>query len=79
VEEFVAVDFSGYTHAAILGRLDAHDFAVAADVDVAGAGNLFGKSDDKFDGATELELGLGKKIKSTITDVAGLCRKFRRI
>jgi len=79
VEKFVAVDFCGDAHAAVLSRLDAHYFTVAANVDVAGARDLFGQSDNELDGTAEFELGRGKKIKSTITDVAGLCGKFGRI
>jgi len=61
VQKFVAIDFRGDAHAAILSGLHAHDLAVAADVDVAGARDLFGKSDDKFDDAAKLELGCSRK------------------
>ena len=57
----------------------ADDLTVTADVDVVGSSDLLGKGDDEIDGAANLEIRFGQKIKSTITDIAGLPGQFWRL
>src|SRR5262245_1403963 len=71
VQEFVALDLGGHTSLSILCGFGSNDLAVAADVDVAGSGDLLGKRDDEFNGAAQLEFSFGEKIKAAVADVAG--------
>jgi hypothetical protein len=79
VKKFVAIDLCGDAGAAVLRGLDADDLTVTADVDVIGSSNLLGKGDYEIDGAANLEICLGQKIKSTVTDIAGLPGQFLRL
>jgi hypothetical protein len=62
MQKFVAIDFGGDAAPAILCRLDAYDLAVASDVDIPGARDIFGKGDDKFYSAAQFKFRFGKKI-----------------
>jgi len=74
-EKFVAVDTGRDAMAAIV-RLNTHDAAVAADVDVAGKGDLLGKSEDKFNGTAGQRLRLSEEIQTAIADVASFAVFF---
>src|SRR5580658_3481479 len=67
--EFVAFDLRGDAPTAVGRGLHAHDVAQAAYIDVAGLRHLFGKSNDKFNLATDIEIRLGEEVKSAVADV----------
>src|SRR5262249_61656314 len=77
VEEFVAFDFCGDAHVAVIAGFDANDLAVAMDFHVAGLRHCFRKRDDKFDGIAYFEFCISKKIETAITDVARARVEFR--
>jgi hypothetical protein len=79
VEEFVAVDFGGNAGLAVLRGLGADDLAVAADIDIAGASDLFGQRDDKLDCGADFGFGFGEEVETAIADVAGEGFEFVRI
>src|SRR5437016_4274890 len=77
MDEFITVDLRRDAHAAVIGRFDADNLALAPDFHVTGTSNLFWQSNYKIDHAAKLELRLGEKIEAPITDIAGLRREFQ--
>jgi hypothetical protein len=76
VEEFVALNLGGDAEGAVGSGLDPDDFALAANVDVTGLRDLFGKGDDEIDEVADVEFGFGNEIEAPITDVTSLRFKF---
>src|SRR5215471_14050095 len=79
VEKFVSLDLGGNAGLAVLRGLGADNQAVAADVDVARARDLFRKRDDEFDRRAHLDLRFGEEVQTAIADVAGEGFEFARI
>ncbi len=77
MEKFVTLDFCRDAGLAIVCWFDAYDLALAPDVDVSGACDLFGEGNNEFDGGAGLECGLGKKIEPAITDISRVGNEFR--
>src|SRR5258705_13640191 len=60
--EFIASDFRGNAHSAVLGGLDTHNLSQAADVYIARLRDLLRKSNDEFNFVANLEIGSGEEI-----------------
>src|SRR5882757_9609012 len=67
--EFIARDFRGNAHSAVVSGLDAHNLPEAADIYIAGLRNLLRQSDDEFKFVADFEIGIRQEIQSAITDV----------
>src|SRR5215475_5356119 len=79
VEKFVPFDLGGDAGLAVLRGLGADNQAVAADVDVARARDLFRKRDDEFDRRAHRDLRFDEEVQTAIADVAGEGFEFVRI
>src|SRR5712692_7608590 len=67
--EFIARDFRGNTHPAVLAGLDPHNLSQAADTYVARLRDLLRQSDDELNLAPNFELGIGEEVKPAVTDI----------
>src|SRR5438132_4990545 len=74
--EFVACDFRGDTHFAILGGLDAHDLTEAPDIYIARLRNLLRKCDDEFNLVANFKIGIGKEVEPAVTKVPRMRVQF---
>src|SRR5260370_12387366 len=67
--EFMARDFRGNAHPAVLSGLDTHNLSQAADIYVARLRDLLRQSDDELNLAANFELGIGEEVKPAVTDI----------
>src|SRR5258708_6661465 len=67
--EFIARDFRGNAHPAVLSGLDTHNLSQAADIYVARLRDLLRQSDDGLNLAANFELGIGEEVKPAVTDI----------
>jgi hypothetical protein len=74
-EKFVAVDARRNASAAVV-RLDSNNLREAADIDIAGHGNLSWQGKNEFDGTSRLKIGVDQKIETAETDVSRLALPF---
>ena len=74
-KKFVAVDARSDASAAVV-RLDSDDLREAADMHIAGHGNLSRQGKDKFDGTSRFKIGVDQKIEPAETDVPRLALPF---
>src|ERR1700721_746044 len=74
--EFEAFNLRRDAHAPVAGGLNAHDLAEATDIYVIRLRHLLGKSDHKFDFATDRKFGFREEIQAAVTDVPGLRGQF---
>jgi predicted membrane-bound spermidine synthase len=74
-KEFVAIDASGDASAVVV-RLYADDFREAADMHIAGEGNLPRQGENKFNRTSGFKIGVDQKIKSAEADVPRLALPF---
>ena len=75
-QEFVAIDASRNAPV-LLPLLDPHDLCEAADMDIAGHGDLARQGENEFDGFALLKIGVNQKVKSAETDVPRLSFSFK--
>ena len=75
-QEFVTIDTRGNSTGFLLG-FDADDSAEAANIDIAGSGDLLWQCQHKFDGKVGLKLFVGPKIQPTEADVPGFSMFFQ--
>src|SRR5712692_7209221 len=68
--KFVSRNLRGDPHAAILGRLDAHNVPLASNVHVPGLRHLLGKRDDEVNLASDFEVGFGQEVQSPVTEIS---------
>ena len=74
-KEFVAIDASGDASALVV-RLYADDFREAADMHIAGEGNLPRQRENKFNRTSGFKIGVDQKIKPAEADVPRLALPF---
>src|ERR1700676_2015405 len=67
--EFIARDFRGNAHPAVLGGLDTHNLSQAADIYIARLIDLLWECDDEFDLAANFEIGLSMEVEPSVTDI----------
>src|SRR6267378_4510562 len=67
--EFVARDFRGNAHPAVLGGLDTHNLSQAADIYIARLIDLLWERNDELDLAANFEIGLSKEVEPSVTDI----------
>src|ERR1700694_31870 len=67
--EFIARDFRGNAHPPVLGGLDAHNLAQAANIYIARLIDLLWECDDELDLAANFEIGLSKEVEPSVTDI----------
>src|SRR5260370_6088044 len=67
--EFIARDFRGNAHPAVLSGLDTHNLSQAADIYVARLRDLLRQSDDELNLAANFELGIGEEVKPAATAI----------
>src|SRR5882762_11023588 len=67
--EFVARDFRGNAHPAVLGGLDTHNLSQAADIYIAWLIDLLWERNDELDLAANFEIGLSKEVEPSVTDI----------
>src|ERR1700730_17067043 len=74
-KKFVAIDARSDDSAAIMW-FDPDDLREAADMHVAGQGNLSRQGKNEFDGPTRFKIGVDQKIEATEADVPRLALPF---
>src|SRR6267143_1122216 len=67
--EFVARDFRGNAHPAVLGGLDTHNLSQAPDIYIARLIDLLWERNDELDLAANFEIGLSKEVEPSVTDI----------
>src|SRR6266852_592214 len=67
--EFIARDFRGNAHPAVLSGFDTHNLSQAADIYIAGLRDLLRKSDDELNLAANFEIGSGQEVEPAVTDI----------
>src|SRR5260370_12856897 len=75
-DKFIARDFRGNAHPAILGGLDTHNLAQATDIYIARLRDLLRKSDHEFNFVANFEIGIRKEVQPTVTDITRLRIQF---